>query len=158
MWSGGVPVEAMQLMWLVLLVVFLVLEAATASLVSIWFCAGALAALVAAFIWPAAIVPQVLVFLVVSVLALVALRPLARRLANGRRVATNADASIGKVAQVVQEILPGQVGRVKLEGLEWAAKSDSRIRVGAWCTVTGIEGVKLMVVPQAAPGTEATPG
>lgn len=141
--------QVMQIVWLALLVLFVVLEAATAGLVSIWFCGGALVALLAALVWPQGVWLQVLLFFVVSGVLLLALRPLARRLVGNRRVATNADANIGKAAQVVSEVQPGRFGRVKLEGLEWTAKSDYLLPVGSWCRVDAIEGVKLVVTPLA---------
>ncbi|MGD9559889.1 MAG: NfeD family protein [Oscillospiraceae bacterium] len=143
--------EIAQIVWLVLMVVFIILEASTASLVSIWFCAGSLVALLVALVWPTVYFAQVLAFLVVSVVTLLALRPVARRLVGNRRVATNADANIGKLAQVVSEIQPGNFGRVKLEGLEWTAKADVVLKVGSWCRVDAIEGVKLVVSPAEAP-------
>ena len=147
--------DATQIVWLVLLLAFLVLEAVTVSVVSIWFAAGALAALLVAIFWPGGIAVQVVAFLVVSTLALLALRPLAKKGLIGRRVPTNADANIGKSAQVVTEIPPGRFGRVRLEGLEWTAKSDAVLPVGAWCRVDAIEGVKLVVSPAASPAEEA---
>lgn len=143
--------DATQIVWLVLLLAFLVLEAVTVSVVSIWFAAGALAALLVAIFLPDAIAIQVGAFLVISTLALLALRPLAKKGLIGRRVPTNADANIGKTAQVVTEIQPGRFGRVKLEGLEWTAKSDVVLPVGAWCRVDAIEGVKLVVSPAVSP-------
>lgn len=143
--------QTAQIVWLALLVGFVVLEAATATLVSIWFCAGSLVALLISVFWPGAIVVQVLALLVVSVLTLLALRPLAQRLVGGRRVPTNADANVGKVGQVVSEVQPARFGRVRLEGLEWTAKSDSVLPVGSWCEVVGIEGVKLVVIPAKNP-------
>lgn len=143
--------ETAQIVWLVAVVVFVVLEASTAALVSVWFCAGSLVALVVSLFWPQGIWLQVAAFLVVSIICLFALRPLAKRLVGKRQVPTNADANIGKVAQVVSEIQPGRFGRVKLEGLEWTAKSDVVLPVGSWCRVLAIEGVKLVVAPQDAP-------
>ena len=137
--------ETMQIVWLVLMLVFVIVEGATATLVSIWFCAGALVALLVSLVAPEAYVLQAVAFLVVSALMLMALRPVARRLIGNRRVATNADASIGKKAQVVVEIQPGRFGRVKLEGQEWTAKSDATLPVGSWVQVLAIEGVKLVV-------------
>ncbi len=146
----------MQIVWLVLLVLFVVLEAATAVLVCIWFCAGALAALMVSLIWPGAVFAQGAAFVAVSALSLWLLRPMVRRVAGTRHMPTNADANIGKDAQVVSEIQPGRFGRVKLEGLEWTAKSDVVAPVGAWVRVLAIEGVKLVVTPlPAAPGEGA---
>lgn len=141
--------EMMQILWLVLLVIFIIAEASTAALVSIWFCVGALAALLVSAIAPGMVALQVVVFLLVGGLMLLALRPLARRLIDTRKVPTNADANIGKICQVVQEIQPARVGRVKLDNLEWSARSDYVIPVGEWAQVHAIEGVKLVVVPLA---------
>lgn len=139
--------EIVQIVWLVVMVVFILLEAATATLVSIWFCAGSLCALLVALVWPGQIVVQVVVFFVVSAITLMAVRPIAGKLIKKTNVPTNADANIGKVCQVITEIQPARFGRVKLEGLEWTAKSSHVLPVGTWCRVEAIEGVKLVVQP-----------
>ncbi len=143
--------ETTQIVWLALMVVFVVLEAVTAALVSIWFCAGALVALLIAAFWPAAVFVQVLAFFIVSAACLLALRPLTRKLVHPKRVHTNADANIGKVGQVTAFICPGQSGKVKLNGQVWSARSDAEIPIGRWCRVQGIEGVTLLVVPASGP-------
>lgn len=147
--------EISQIVWLVAVVLFVILEASTVVLVCIWFCAGSLVALIISLFWPGGIWLQAVAFLVVSAVCLIALRPVAKRLIGKRQVPTNADANIGKEAQVVNEIQPGRFGRVKLEGLEWTAKSDVVLPVGSWCRVLAIEGVKLVVEPADAPSTEA---
>ena len=134
-----------QIVWLVLMVLFVIAEASTAFLVSIWFCAGALAALLVSLVLPGQLLLEGAVFLLVSTLMLLALRPLASKLVGGRRIATNADANIGKRGQVVAEIQPGRFGRVKVEGQEWTAKSEATLPVGCWVQVDAIEGVKLVV-------------
>lgn len=148
----------MQLVWLGLMIFFIVVETVTVAVVSIWFCAGALAALLVSFIWPGAWVAQVIVFFLVSFVSLLALRPLADKFSNKGRTATNADASIGKMCQVVSEVQPGRFGRVKLEGLEWAAKSDYILPVGSWCRVIAIDGVKLVVIPPEQNGPASFEG
>lgn len=89
--------------WLGLLVLFGILEAATVALVSLWFMAGSLAALIAA-LCGAGLPVQVGVFLVVSALLLACLRPLVRRYVTPRITATNADSVIGKVAVVTEAV------------------------------------------------------
>ena len=86
-------------LWLIALVVFAVVEAATAGLVCIWFAVGALAALLAG-LFGAGILVQVVVFAVVSAAALAATRPLVRRMTAGKAVATNADRVLGAAAKV----------------------------------------------------------
>lgn len=146
-----------QIMWLIILIVFIVAEAATAALVSLWFCAGSLVALLLSFIFPDMVWLQILSFIVVSAIAVAALRPMARKYVDNRKVPTNADASIGKVCQVVSEIQPALTGRVKLEGLEWSAVSNVVLPVGSWCHVLAIEGVKLVVAPLEQPVYTAAP-
>ena len=143
--------EVAQIIWLVLVVLFVIAEAVTATLVSIWFCAGALVALLVALVWPGAFIAQGAVFLIVSAITLLLVRPVAHKLMGNRREPTNADANIGKVCQVISEIQPDRFGRVKLEGLEWTAKADTVLPVGAWCRVEAIEGVKLVVTRVPAP-------
>jgi len=134
--------------WIVALIVFVAVEAATVGLASIWFAVGALAALICAAlggpVWL-----QVLWFLVVSVVTLILTRPLAKKLVNGRRVATNADRSIGRTATVTERIdnIAGQ-GAVRLDGLVWTARSTDdavAIETGEQVTVREIQGVKLVV-------------
>jgi membrane protein implicated in regulation of membrane protease activity len=141
--------EMMQIVWLVLLVLFVIVEAADPALVSIWFCGGALVALVISLFAPQMIVLQMVAFVVVSVIMVLALRPFAKRFLDKNKVATNADANIGKVCQVVTEIQPARFGRVKLEGLEWMARADVVLPVGTWCRVLAIEGAKVVVTPLA---------
>ncbi len=143
--------ELVQIIWIVLIVLFIVVEMLTSTLVSVWFFLGALVAFLVSLFAPGALVIQFAVFLAVSIVALLALRPFARRFMRGRHTPTNADANVGKTAQVVAEVQPDRFGRVKLEGLEWTAKADVVLPVGSWCRVEGIEGVKLLVSPLDAP-------
>ena len=83
--------DSIQIIWAALIIVFLIVEAATAGLASIWFAIGALAALILAFIAPETVIWQVVLFIVVSVVTLVLTRPLAKKYVNGRTKPTNAD-------------------------------------------------------------------
>ncbi len=140
----------MSLFWLIALVVFGVVEAVTVGLVSIWFAVGALAALIASAL-NAPVVLQIVAFLVGSFVTLAAVRPLAQRYVNDRRVPTNADRAIGQEAVVTEDIdnLKGQ-GQVKVAGAPWTARSeeDQPIPAGTVVKVLRIEGVKLYVTPK----------
>ena len=137
------------LFWIAALVVFLVVEAVSAGLVSIWFAAGALAALICALlhgpVWL-----QAIWFVVVSGVTLILTRPLVKKYVNAKSVATNADRNIGRTAVVTERIddLEG-TGAVKLDGVLWTARSSDGepIEVGTAVTVREIQGVKLMVEP-----------
>lgn len=140
---------AMEWIWLGALIVFAALEAATSTLVSLWFIGGALTAMIAA-LCGANLWLQILLFFAVSAILLVILRPLAKKYLNPRAQPTNARSNIGKRAIVTEEIdtLRGK-GAVKLGGVEWSAcsKDDTAIAVGSVVRITDIEGVKLCVVP-----------
>ncbi len=137
----------MELVWLVLLIAFAIVEGVTVSLVSVWFMGGSLAALIAS-LCGAKLWLQVVLFFVVSILLLLCLRPLSRRLLKQKKVATNADSNIGREAVVTEPIdnLRGS-GAVRISGVEWSARSadGSEIEKGAVVRVLRIEGVKVCV-------------
>ena len=136
-----------QIVWLALLLIFSIAEAATVGLTSVWFAIGSLGALICALaggnIWL-----QVGIFIVLSLVCLVALRPLAKKYLNNRVEATNADRVIGQEAQVTQNIdnIRG-MGAVTIGGITWTARSehDTPISAGSMVRVLRIEGVKVIV-------------
>jgi len=135
--------------WLALTVVFLIAEAATVTVISLWFAAGALAAMVSALLG-AGIWLQSGIFLVVSAIALTALRPLVRKYLTPRLTATNIDSVIGSVGIVTASIDNiASTGQIKLNGMEWTARSTSGdpIAPGTRVRVDRIEGVKVFVSP-----------
>ena len=139
--------------WLVLAVAFLATEAATVTVVSLWFAAGALAAMAAALLG-AGFFLQIGIFLVVSAAALAALRPLVRKYLTPKLTATNIDSVIGTVGMVIADIDNiTSSGRVKLNGMEWSARSTSGdpIPAGTRIRVDRIEGVKVFVSPEKVP-------
>ena len=135
--------------WLVLFIVFLVAELVTAgALVSIWFCVGALAALVAAYLG-AAFWVQMTLFFVVSIGLLLGTKPFLKKHLDPKTMATNADRILQNRGIVEEEInnLKGQ-GAVKIDGKSWSARNvdgDVVIPVDTEVIVVGIEGVKAMV-------------
>jgi membrane protein implicated in regulation of membrane protease activity len=137
------------IVWLVLAVAFLAAEAATVTVISLWFAAGALAAMAAALLG-AGLFLQVGIFLAVSAAALTALRPLVRKYLTPKLTATNIDSVIGTVGMVIADIDNVTAsGQVKLGGMEWSARSTSGdpIPAGTLVRVDRIEGVRLFVSP-----------
>ena len=137
------------IIWLVLTVVFLAAEAATVTVISLWFAAGALSAMTAALLG-GGIWLQTGVFLAVSAIALTALRPLVRKYLTPKLTATNVDSVIGSVGIVTAPIDNiASVGQIKLNGMEWTARSSSgeAIPEGIRVKVDRIEGVKVFVSP-----------
>ena len=137
------------LFWLVAMVVFLLAEAATVTLVSTWFALGALAAMLVSLlklpVWF-----QICIFVLVSAICLTALRPLVRRYVKPKLTKTNVDAVIGSTGLVTVAIdnVTAQ-GQVKLGAMYWTARSESNdpIAEGTLVQVERIEGVKAIVSP-----------
>lgn len=143
----NVRMEYMIWIWLGAAVVFGILEAMTAGLISVWFVAGAVAAMVAAMLG-AGVMVQAGVFIVVSALALALTRPLVRRWTKTRTVATNADRVLGQTAKVIETVdNDNSMGAVYVDGKTWSARSrdGSVIPVGTQVQVERMEGVKLFV-------------
>ena len=135
--------------WFALLVIFLVAEAATVTMVSLWFAGGALAAMVVCLLG-GGIWLQAGAFFVVSAVMLTALRPIARKHFTPRLTKTNVDAVIGSQGLVTAAIDNVSArGQVKLGAMEWTARSTSGepIQEGTLVTVDRIEGVKVFVTP-----------
>ena len=133
--------------WIGLIVVTAAVEAATVQLVTVWFAVGGVAGLIA-YVAGLEIWLQILIFAIVSAVALAVTRPLVKKFTNGRRMPTNADRFIGEKAVVTEKIENDlSKGAVKIGGLEWTARSvDSETaEVGEQVTVEAIEGAKLIV-------------
>lgn len=135
------------LLWLGLMIFFIIVEANTVSLMSIWFAAGSLVACVAA-LFHAPVWLQILLCIAVSAVLLAALRPLVRKYIKPNVVATNVDSVVGSTGYVTDSIdnLTAK-GQVKLGGMEWTARSSNGdpIEEGTLVKVDRIEGVKALV-------------
>lgn len=138
------------LLWLALAVVLLIIEGLTVNLVSIWFAIGAGAAMLVCVL-DGGILYQLLAFVLVSAVALVLTRPLAKNARNAPSTPTNADRNIGRVAKVLEPISPDHPGRVRLDGIDWAARSTSSLPADSLCRVTAMESTVLVVEPEQEP-------
>ena len=113
------------IMWLILLACFLVVEAITVGLTTIWFAGGALVAAIASGLG-AGILTQWVLFLVISLVLLIFTRPLAVRYMNNQE----------------------QSGQVRINDIEWMARTSSdevTIPEHAIVTIEDVQGVKLIV-------------
>ena len=143
------------IIWLVLMVVFLIAEAATVAMVSLWFAAGSLVALIAALLG-APLWLQITLFLAVSAVLLASLRTVIRKHFTPNLTKTNVDAVIGSRGYVTADIDNiSATGTVKLGAMEWTARSATGeiIKAGTLVKVEKIEGVKAFVVPVTVPTT-----
>ena len=135
------------LLWSVLLLVFTIIELFTYEFFSLCFSFGSVSALVVS-LFDANIVVQIIVFLVVSGLLVIFIRPIAYKVLKVTHSPTNSDMLIGKEGVVVEKISNlEQSGRVNVFGQNWAAKNvtDAKIDVDSKIVVKSIEGVTLIV-------------
>ena len=136
------------LLWLGILAVLLIIEAATVGLVTVWFAGGALAAAIASGA-DAGAVTQWLLFLAVSLVLLFFTRPLAVRYMKRGIPRTNVNSLIGKKAVVIQKIDNlSQTGQVRINDIEWMARTESdgeTIPEESVVEIEAVRGVKLIV-------------
>lgn len=132
--------------WIVVAVIMGVVEAASCSFISLWFVVGAIGAFVAALLGGDMLV-QLVVFLIVSVVCLLAFRPLV--LKNRERGKKAEPTVVGQMAIVCEAIDPDRLtGRVETEDhMTWAARSadGSPIPAGENVRIVAQESVKLFV-------------
>ena len=136
------------IMWLILLACFLVVEAITVGLTTIWFAGGALVAAIASGLG-AGILIQWVLFLIVSLALLIFTRPMAVRYMNKGVPKTNVNSLIGERAVVIQKINNlEQSGQVRINDIEWMARTSSdevTIPEHAIVIIEDVQGVKLIV-------------
>lgn len=136
----------MEYLWLILAVVFLIAEAVSFQLVSIWFAVGAVAALITQLAG-GDLSMQCILFVAVTTVCLIVTRPLIRKIKK-KTISTNFDRILGQQAVVLEEINQLEnTGQVKIAGQVWSVRSadESVIPKDAWVKVEKIEGVKLIV-------------
>jgi membrane protein implicated in regulation of membrane protease activity len=139
--------------WLILAVLFVVVEIFTAGFFYACFAVGALSAMVTGFITSAilgasayGLVWQIVVFCIVSVALIPVSKTFARRISDSSVPQAGADALIGLPGVVIETINPAEdVGKVKVDGQVWRAAASAVIDEGTAIKVTNIRGAKLMV-------------
>lgn len=140
--------------WLVVMIAALVIEAASINMISVWFSAGALAALIANFAGAGA-TAEIIIFLIVSLLGLLLFifyfKPKYAKEKKQPFTPTNADRLIGREGVVLETIVPLENrGLVLVMGQDWSALPEdgiSEIAAQSRILVKGIRGVHLLVEP-----------
>ena len=142
----SISIFALIVFWLVLAIVFAAVELATVGLVSIWFAAGAFAALLVAVLHGNLIL-QVIVFLAVSIVLLVSTRSWAKKYLNSKIQKTNVDSVIGEKTRLTERVSNlDQTGKAVVLGQEWTARAahdNEIIEQGELVEVVAVSGVNL---------------
>ena len=137
----------MVIFWIIVLVAAILAEAASAALISIWFAAGAVAALIAAALGASWIL-QLTLFVVFSAILLIFTRPLVKKLFPKKFIPTNSDSYAGKTAVVIEDIDSERgLGRVRFNGVDWIAVTETEelIPKDSVVRIKEVRGAKLLV-------------
>lgn len=140
------PPEGMIIVWLVIVILGIILEAATSEIISIYFSFGALISLICAIIgltfWP-----QLWIFIIVTIITLFATRPLFLRYFKTNEVKTNTESLIGKRFKLLKAVESDVLGEVSVAGVIWnvTTNDNSSIEIDSKVEVLALEGSKLIV-------------
>ncbi len=137
----------MIIIWLVLVIGCLVLEAITTEVVSIYFSFGALVSMILSITGIFSFWPQLWVFILVSFVTLITTRPLFLKYIKTNEVKTNADALVGKRFKLLKDITQEQRGEVNINGVIWSAITNDNTSIDKDSTieVLSLDGSKLIV-------------
>ena len=134
--------------WLIAVIIFLAVEISTVTLTSIWFAAGALAAMLVAM-FNGHIIVQIIAFLIVAFGLLYATKPWSKKFIDTKKESTNADRAIGQEVRVIERVNNlDQTGKAVVHGMEWTVRTEDdniSIEQGELVRVLRIAGVKLIV-------------
>ena len=142
--------QNLWLVWLLASVLCLILELSSGTFYLLCLAFGAIISMIASLIG-LGIVLQILVFAIASVLSIFLIRPvLVKRISHkGSTRTSNADALIGRVGMVIEEIKPGNAGYVKVDGDEWKAVTtlSGSMPVGTKVKIVKMDSIIVTVVP-----------
>ncbi|MBQ2471229.1 MAG: NfeD family protein [Acholeplasmatales bacterium] len=133
--------------WLGVFVLTVILEASTQDFVSIWFAVGALVAIAISYSAPFWV--ELIVFVVISAMALIFTRPLVKKLMDRTVRKTNSDEFVGKRVKVEKEITKYDGGLVKLNGIVYSAilmeEEEETIPLDSIVEVVSLKGNRVVV-------------
>ena len=135
-----------SIVWLIVFVVTIIVEAMTVGLVSIWFTIGAIGGFIASLFTNDYLI-QTAVFIIISILSLIVTRPIVKKILPKGVPKTNVNELIGKTALVTKELSDKKIGQVKVSGQIWSAlnKEKEILSIDTEVEILSIEGVKLIV-------------
>ena len=141
--------QYMVLIWLFLFLLAIVLEAVTQDLISIWFSVGGLVSLVLSGFDFVPWYVETIVFIVVSLTAVICTRPLAKKMLNNAIRNTNIDEFVGKQVIVLKDISKFEFGEIRFNDVIYSAclleEETETIKSGEIVEVVTFRGNKIVV-------------
>ena len=130
--------------WLSIIILLAIAEAMTINLVTIWYVASGIVALILSFFIDNFTI-QFAVFTLLGTFLLITTRQFLQTFLNTKNVKTNLDRIIGMNGIVVEEINKNNNGAVKVDGKVWTAYADKKIKVDSTVKVLEINSSKIKV-------------
>ncbi len=130
--------------WLAIVILLIIIELMTTNLVTVWFVASALLALLSTFFIDNFVI-QFAIFVIFGIIFLITTRPFLLNLMHKNREKTNIDRIVGMKGRIIQSIPKDDVGEVKVDGKIWFAIADEPIALDAIVEILEIIGTKLKV-------------
>lgn len=134
----------MWLTWVIIIVILAIIEFATINLTTIWFILSGIVALIMSF-FTDNLYLEFSVFVILGIILFFTTRPLLVKWLKVTPSKTNLDRVIGMTGKVTKEIVPNEIGEVKVDGKTWSAISKETIKNGELVEIIKIDGVKLLV-------------
>ena len=139
--------SAMIWIWLAVVVLSFILETMTQDFVSIWFTLGALMTLIFSSMcnfWV-----EIIIFSMVSLISIIATRPLVKKFTARQVRNTNTDEYVGKRVKVEKEISKYDSGEVKINGIVYTAilmeEEEKTIPLDSIVEIVTLKGNKVVV-------------
>ncbi len=141
------------LIWLGIMILFLIIEAVTVGLATIWFAAGAFAAILAGLLG-VGVMGQIVLFFLVSLILLIFTRPIVIKYINPNKIRTNYENAVDKTVRITKRVdNRNGAGTADLNGQEWTVRMQDDgivLEEGELARVVAVEGVKLILAPHNA--------
>lgn len=140
-----------EMIWFIIAVVLFLLELVVPGFVIFFFGIGALVTALVCLVAHPGINIQIIIFAVISVLSLLALRKLIqKKLFYTRENRSDAveDEFSGKEALAITDFGSDKKGKVEFKGTNWTAESESEIKSGQTVIIIEKDSFKLIVEPK----------
>ncbi len=140
--------QYMWAVWLGVFVLSLIIEGLTCDLISIWFAGGSLLTLFLSFIPGLPRYGEIIIFIAISIILLIATKPLVKKFLNSKNDSkTNVDRYVGKEFILLKDIDQFNKGEIKIDGVVWdcISENNEKIEKGKVVIVKSIKGNRFIV-------------
>lgn len=126
---------ATWIIWLVIAGILVVVEMLTLTFYLLWLAVGAAVACLLSLLFPDLLVVQIVSGALVSLLLTIFTKPLTRWMHTGTEYQEPNQQLVGKEGVVLEAILPGKPGIVRIGSETWSASAAEALEAGQFVTV-----------------------